>query len=172
LSYPSVEAAARIAIALAKCQFERERAEARGDGVLVEEIEEIDHPSDAIVRVRAESFADLLAAAARACFTLMTDVSTVVPRIEREVRCEASERTDLLAAWLNELIGLAGAERAFYSDFVIQRATASEISAIVRGEPVDPARHPLHKEVKAATYHGLVVEERNGVWQATILFDL
>lgn len=136
------------------------------------EYEEEDHPSDAILRIRAQTLPALFSAAARATFGLMTDVRRVVAAVERRVVCEAASREELLATWLNELIGLAGAERAFFCEFEITQLTDTRLEAVVRGEPVDATRHALFKEVKAATYHRLSITKRADVWEATVLLDL
>lgn len=136
------------------------------------EYEEEEHPSDAILRIRAPSLPGLFSAAARATFGLMTDVSRVAPSDERRVACEAGSREELLVAWLNELIGLAGTERAFFCEFEIVSLSDTRLEALVRGETVDAARHALSKEVKAATYHRLSVTKRADLWEATVLLDL
>jgi SHS2 domain-containing protein len=134
--------------------------------------EEEDHPSDAILRIRASTLPALFAAAARATFALMTDVARVAAASERRIVCEAPSREELLVTWLNELIGLAGAECAFFSEFEIVSLSDTRIEALVRGEPVDASRHALLKEVKAATYHRLSITKRADVWEATVLLDL
>ncbi len=133
---------------------------------------EEEHPSDALLRVFAASREDLYTAAARACFGLMTDLERVLPAEPRLVSCEGHDAEDLLAVWLNELIGLSGVERRFFSRFEILELSDTRLVARVSGEPIDPARHALSKEVKAATYHRLSVRETPVGWEATVLFDL
>lgn len=131
-----------------------------------------EHPSDALVRIAAASLEELYSAAARSCFALMTDLDAVRPRVERAVTCDGRDREDLLVAWLNELIGISGVESLFLSDFAIDLLTETRLSARARGETIDPSRHPLRREVKAATYHRLSVRRVAGGWEATVLFDL
>jgi SHS2 domain-containing protein len=40
------------------------------------------------------------------------------------------------------------------------------------GERLDPARHATKVLIKAVTYHGLEVAQREGVWSARIVFDI
>jgi SHS2 domain-containing protein len=148
----------------------------RAGGALIDgsppEYEEEDHPSDAMLRIRAQTLPALFSTAARATFGLMTDIRRVVAADARRVICEAESREELLAVWLNELIGLAGAERAFFSEFEIVSLSDTRLEALVRGETVDAARHALLKEVKAATYHRLSITKRADIWEATVLLDL
>jgi len=136
------------------------------------EFEEEEHPSDALLRIRAASLPALFAAAARGAFSLMTDLDRVEPRVARPIACAAPNREELLAVWLNELIGVAGAEALFFSEFEVARFSENALEATARGEPIDAARHALRKEVKAATYHRLSIREVAGVWEATVLLDL
>jgi SHS2 domain-containing protein len=50
--------------------------------------------------------------------------------------------------------------------------SSTHLSALVSGEPIDLARHPIYTEIKAVTYHALGVEQRDGRWMATVIFDL
>ena len=43
---------------------------------------------------------------------------------------------------------------------------------MIRGERYDENRHELRLEVKAATYHGLHLEERGDDLVARVIFDL
>ena len=52
------------------------------------------------------------------------------------------------------------------------RAWAKSLTAAARGEPFDPERHPLSHEVKAITYHGLIVESSEGGWLAEVIVDI
>jgi SHS2 domain-containing protein len=133
---------------------------------------EEEHPSDALLHVTAATRRDLFANAARACFALMTDLDAVRPAVSRRVACEGRDIEDLLVVWLNELIGIAAIDGLFFSRFDVTDLAETRLSAQAHGEPIDPARHPLRKEVKAATYHRLWIREAAGGWEASVLFDL
>ncbi|RMG32686.1 MAG: archease, partial [Planctomycetota bacterium] len=46
------------------------------------------------------------------------------------------------------------------------------LRATVRGERFDPQRHRPGHEVKAITYHGLKVEQRDGEWLGDVIVDI
>ena len=50
--------------------------------------------------------------------------------------------------------------------------TATGVHALLRGEPIDPARHPRGTVVKAATFHGLEVRETPGRVSARVVLDI
>jgi SHS2 domain-containing protein len=59
-----------------------------------------------------------------------------------------------------------------FSGFDVGLVRADGLEAVVSGEPIDQSRHELKIEVKAATYHELKVEERDGAWAARVIFDV
>jgi SHS2 domain-containing protein len=142
------------------------------DGGPHDDIPDVEHPSDAFVRVAGATREELFAHAARACFALMTDLAAVRPIEERAIRCEGRDVEDLLAAWLNELIGIAAIESSFFCRFEIDDLRETRLTARAFGERIDPMRHPLKVEVKAATHHRLSVRRSGSGWEATVLLDL
>lgn len=50
--------------------------------------------------------------------------------------------------------------------------SASSIAATVGGVPLDEVEGSLETEIKAATYHELSVERRDGAWRARVIFDV
>ena len=53
-----------------------------------------------------------------------------------------------------------------------EREAHSKVTAELSGEPFDPARHEIHTEVKAVTYHLLKVAQEGGLWTGRIVLDL
>ena len=49
---------------------------------------------------------------------------------------------------------------------------ANGLMGRARGESYDPARHSLTREVKAITYHELVVEKTADGWLAEVIVDI
>ena len=51
--------------------------------------------------------------------------------------------------------------------------TDAGLTATAHGEPLDPTRHQLAREVKAITYHGLHAEKQpDGTWFAEVIVDI
>ena len=87
------------------------------------------------------------------------------------IEVEADSVEELMFKWLNELLYVLAAEELLLSRFEVKRVEGLRLEAVVVGEPVDPARHRLG-EIKAATYHQMLVERRNGSWFARVIFDV
>ena len=131
-----------------------------------------EHTADLGLRVQGASFAELLVEAGKGLFSMVVDdPSTVEPRVTRELTVAGNDRAYLLFDWLNELLYLCDTERLAFSQFEV-RLGEEGLSALARGEPLDPSRHHLTHEIKAITYHGLTVEEREGEWLAEVIVDI
>ena len=46
------------------------------------------------------------------------------------------------------------------------------LNARVMGEPITTGRHVLWREIKAITYHGLVVRQSGHHWEAEVIVDI
>jgi len=62
-------------------------------------------------------------------------------------------------------------EGLLLSRFDVTRLTSDTLEAEVVGEQFDPGRHVFKSELKAATYHDLVVDRVEGVWLVRVIFD-
>jgi SHS2 domain-containing protein len=132
----------------------------------------IEHTADIGIEVEAESLEELFAGAARAMFSIMVDLDGVSAVLSREVSLDASDLVDLMFEWLNELIFLVSANRLVLCDFEVGSVSGERLEATVRGEEIDSGRHSLELEIKAATFHEMVVEERGEGWYARVIFDV
>jgi SHS2 domain-containing protein len=54
----------------------------------------------------------------------------------------------------------------------VSDAPGGALRAVVAGEPYDPARHRLHGEVKAVTWHQLRLEPVAAGWRARVILDV
>ena len=129
----------------------------------------IDHTAEVQLQVGAGSLAGLLAEAGRALGLLLLRGRAATPSGEaRTIEVSSVDREALLVDWLNELVFLAEVERWIAVGFDVLEASETHLKASARGVPVDdpPAL------VKAATFHGLAVEEWEGGLQAEVIFDV
>jgi SHS2 domain-containing protein len=134
--------------------------------------EHFEHTADLGLRVRAANLNTLFAEAAEALFAaIVEDVNTVEPREPLSLRVAGTDRAYLLFDWLRSLLFQFEGERLLFRRFEVHVAEDG-LTATAWGEPFDPARHPLSHEVKAITYHGLVVEPADGGWLAEVIVDI
>jgi SHS2 domain-containing protein len=128
-----------------------------------------EHTSELRIRLLAGSLGELLAEAGRALAEIQ--LRGAAPRVGgewRRLELSAPDRAGLLAEWLNELIYLAEAERWVATEFAVDRAGDRSVSALVRGIVVERAPGL----VKAATLHGLRVDEVPGGVAGEVVLDV
>lgn len=134
--------------------------------------ETFEHTADIGLRARAADLNCLFAEAARAFFSVIVENPTEVLAVkEFSVSVEADQIDDLMYDWLAELLYLFDTEHVLLRDFDVT-IQDGKVTASVRGEPVDEARHRLDMEVKAITYHELKVERNGDEWLAEVIVDL
>jgi SHS2 domain-containing protein len=129
----------------------------------------VDHTAEVQLQVGAESLAGLAAEAGRALGLFLLRGGPPEPEGEaRTIEVLSVDREALLVDWLNEILFLAEVERWVAVEFDILETSSERLKASARGVPVDepPAL------VKAATFHGLAVEEQDGGLQAEVIFDV
>ena len=137
--------------------------------ISMERFSVIDHTADIGLVAYGESVEDIFINAAYGMFSLIGDLEKVTETMSREVFSEALNQEELLVTWLNELLYLSDAENLIFSRFEIVDLGQDHLKAIAYGEKVDPLRHNLKTQVKAATYHLLKLEAVDGFKSQIIL---
>lgn len=86
-----------------------------------------------------------------------------------DIALEASDVESLLVDFLSEALYLSDVYNEAYFDVVIHECSDTHIKATLCGVHVTGFEVV---EIKAVTYHELVIKNQNGVWQADIVFDI
>lgn len=131
----------------------------------------IDHTADIGIIAYGNSVEEVFTNAAYGMFSFIADIDQIAEIIHNEIVIEAPDQEELLVTWLNELLYLFDAENLIFSRFEITHLDQEHLSAIVYGEKVDPLRHNLKTQIKAATYH-LLKLEKNDDFRAQVIFDI
>jgi SHS2 domain-containing protein len=121
---------------------------------------------------RGGSTSELFEALGLGLFALMTDLRKVRGLEERAVNASGSDPGGLVVSFLTQLITLNAVE-GFLAREIRCRPIGTPPTALLaqlRGEPFDSARHPRHFEVKAATFHQLVVDLEHH--RARVILDI
>jgi SHS2 domain-containing protein len=107
-----------------------------------------------------------------AVFQLIVPTEAVRPVERREVAARGDSVEALLVNWVNECLYVHEVEGFVVHDLTELRETPTGLHGVVRGEPVDPARHPRGTVVKAATFHGLEVTTAPDRVAARVVLDI
>lgn len=132
--------------------------------------EELDHTADVLVRVRGATIAELFAEAGRALFHVM--YGPCEDRgIDRQVTLEAENLETLLIDFLSELLFITDVENNVFCTFDVD-IQGTRLSAALKGEPFDPARHSAGSLIKGISYFGLDIVKEEESYVVEIIFDI
>jgi SHS2 domain-containing protein len=131
-----------------------------------------DHMADLGLEVSAATREELYAGAAFALFDLLADLSTVRAGRTREIAVTGRDEADLLVNFLRECLYAWNGEGFLMKSCLVCQLTNQSVTALLRGEPFDPARHRIKKEIKAITYHQASVQETPGGWTGRVICDV
>ena len=131
----------------------------------------IDHTADLGLAARGATRDELFANTALGMMSIIGDAERVAEAETRPVRATADDPAALLAAFLGELLFLLEVDGFVTRRVEVESVTDRDVRATAYGEPLGP-HHELKTEIKAVTHHDLSVEQRDGTWHATVLFDV
>jgi SHS2 domain-containing protein len=132
----------------------------------------IDHTADVAIAAYGADMKKAFANAALGMFSIMTDIDKVNETVTRDVEVTAEDTKDLLVSWLNELLFVSEVEKILLKKFDISELDETKIIARCYGEKIDPKRHKIKTEIKAATYHMTQIEEKGSNVRIQVLFDI
>lgn len=130
----------------------------------------IDHTADLGIEVWARNIEELFAHTGQAIFETQIE-GDVRADLERHITLQAESVEELFVDWCRELLynfSVEGFIPAAYEICISDHA----LDAHLRGDRFDPQRHRVRLEIKNPTYHGLVIEEKDDVTRARIIFDV
>jgi len=129
----------------------------------------LDHTAEVQLEVAADSCGELAAEAGRALGLFLLRGAPAEPSgPARTLEVTSADREALLVDWLNEILFVAETELWVPLEFEILEVSPNRLRVAARGVPVPEAP----SAVKAATHHGLRVEEREDGLHAEVIFDV
>ncbi|MCS7141750.1 MAG: archease [Candidatus Nitrosocaldus sp.] len=136
----------------------------------------LEHMTDALVEVDADTLEQGFALAARALVDVMIDVSRVEERLEVELQAEGHDLESLLYNWLEQVMIALVSDHTAMSRFdvrVERDGDAYALRARAYGEPLDLEKHHYKVEIKGVTYHMMSIERaEDGRYRLRFLLDL
>ena len=131
-----------------------------------------DISGDAGIRAYGETLEDVFTNAAIGMYSLVTDLEGIGEIKEIVVTAESRSLEGLLVSWLNELIFHFDTYGFMGREIRVETLQNNRIVAKISGEDFDPERHERGLLIKAATYHQLSMEKKEGHWVANVIFDI
>lgn len=131
----------------------------------------LEHTADLRFRAWGGSLDECFENSARAMWSAVIRPDTVSAETEKKMELEADSVEVLMHDFLSELLFLFETKGMVFSDFEV-RIQDKGLTAVARGERFDPKKHKIETEIKAITYHEMLIKEENGEWSATVLCDI
>ena len=134
--------------------------------------EVFEHTADVGLHAFGRNLRELFTHVAEGMESLMVSPEQVRLQVSREINVEGHDPVSLLINWLNELIFLFDTEYLIFRRFEIDDLTETSLHASAHGEAYDARWHDLSSAIKAATWHEAAVEQVEGGYRATVIFDI
>lgn len=132
----------------------------------------IEHTADMGIEAWADSAVAVLQEMAQGLKSLMFGDSPASAIRHTKLVLQAEEPVELLVCWLNEIVYWSEKDNLVPAAFRIELLNHAALRATVSGEPFDPLRHSVERQVKSVTYHQACLEERPEGWHARVYVDL
>jgi SHS2 domain-containing protein len=133
---------------------------------------QLDHTGDVRIKVFGNSIEELFVNAAYGLFDTITDADKIESQIAETVEVSGIDKEELLVNWLSELNYLFVTESKVFNKFEIEHFGENDLSATALGEKFNSHKHPFHTEIKAVTFHDLLIENVGKHWETKIVFDI
>jgi SHS2 domain-containing protein len=134
--------------------------------------EVLDISGDIGLRITGSSLEELFINGGIGLYSLITDLSAVKERESVKVRTTSESLEGLFIGWLNELIFQFDAYGFIGHEILIEDLSENSLEALIRGEEFNPDIHERGLLVKAATFHNLRLENKEGIWSVEVVFDI
>ena len=134
--------------------------------------EVIDHTADIGIIAYGADIKQLFSNAALGMFSLIAEPGDIEESVQRDTKISSQDMENLLVEWLNELLYIFDVEHIIFRRFKIDTLTDNLLKVRCFGEKINPQKHELKREVKAATYHMLSINKEDNVYKAQLIFDI
>ena len=132
----------------------------------------LDHTADLGIETNGTTLSDLFEKTGNALLHLMFRVTH--PGITRliNIDLEGNDLEDLMVKWLSEILYLFEGENMIVTKIIIDHLSTGTIKSTFIVSPYNPELHEIMREIKAVTYHQIMVRKKNNIWTARIIFDV
>lgn len=137
----------------------------------------LDHPADMGLEAWAPTLAQLFGQAAYALTSILVDVENLEEKPPHEslhVSLDSGDLEGLMFDFLSEILFQFDCERKVFPVCQVCVDRTAELfclQAELNGQAAPPAEE-IKTYVKAVTFHQMKIEEKDGVWKATVYLDI
>ncbi len=129
--------------------------------------------ADVAFEATGKNLDELFKSAAQAVIESMANPKTVKPVISKKIKKKAKDIEKLLFELLEEIVYLKDKDAIVFHDIEVKvDEKKMTVTAILRGDNIQPEKQELHQDVKAVTMHYYLVEKKNDKWKANVVLDI
>lgn len=135
----------------------------------MEKFKILEHPSDLKIRAFGKTKEELFENAMVGMFkSAKYGIEPKSQNLKAKIKIKSIDFPSLLVDFLNEILYLVETKKEVYQKVNFKKFSENEIKAELIGKKLK--RMGVH--IKGVTYHDLDISQKDGTWQATILFDI
>ena len=125
----------------------------------------LEHMTDAFIEVSGQTLEEAFETAGIAVVDTILDVKSIEKKNDRNIEVSAVDLNGLLYNWLEEIIILTITDGFAAQEFKVKITKEDKyfLTATVRGEPIDFAKHHFKLEIKAPTYHLMEIKQEKPI---------
>ncbi len=134
-----------------------------------------EHKADVGVRGVGKSKEEAFAECAKAMFSVTVDLKEIDSEEKFDIEIETNDLESLLVDFLNHLLYLRDVNETVFNRFdlyIINEGDEWKLNGKAFGEKINKKKHNIKSDVKAASYHQLIVEEKDGKWLVQCVVDV
>jgi len=132
----------------------------------------LEHPADLGIEAYGHSLAEAFENAACGLMSVILDPGLVEEKEERKFSLAGADSDQLLVKWLSEILYLYDGQGFVGKKFLIHTLENENLEASVWGEIYSPEKHETRLDVKAVTYHQLLIEQRPDGARVRVYLDI
>ncbi|MEM2139751.1 MAG: archease [Nitrososphaera sp.] len=135
----------------------------------------LEHMTDAVIEAYGETLEEAFEQAAKGLNDTMIDLKDVRPDREIRIEAEGHDLESLLFDWLDKVMLVLVADGIVMSEFSVKISKKDGgylLAGVARGEKLDLKKHAYKVEIKAVTYHEMMVKQERGRTTVRFLLDL
>jgi SHS2 domain-containing protein len=132
----------------------------------------LEHPADMGIEAHGNNLKEAFEQAAVGLIAIILDPSKIENIATKKVQIYASDYEQLLVKWLTEVLYLYDGENFATGKFEIETLTPKSVTAIINGEKFNNTKHTTKMDVKAITYHQILVQEKQDGGLIRVYLDI
>ncbi|MBM3252883.1 MAG: archease [Candidatus Omnitrophica bacterium] len=131
----------------------------------------ISHTADIGVRVKGRTLKELFENSAFALFDIIADLERVKEKERFILNLTSGNQEELLHDWLRELLFQCNVNLFVCKKFQISKLNNTSIESTAVGEHIT-SKDVFKTEIKAVTYHNMVIKKEKNTWKTNLIFDV